>query len=325
MRRRTFIASLAGAAVWPLAARAQQTARPVIGLMSSFSAADAADVAEPFRQGLKEAGYVEGLNVGIEYRWAAGRYELLPAFAADLVRRQVNVIAALAAPAPGLAAKAATSSIPIVFQTGSDPVDGLVVSMNRPGGNVTGVSRLALNLGPKRLELLREVAPHVGVVAVLVNPNNRVAELQEVEMQEPAGALGLKLIVLKASTAPEIDAAFAMAAEQGVEALVVANDPFFVTRRNQLIGLAARQSLAVIYSDRGDPLAGGLMSYGASLADSFRQAGAYVGRILKGEKAAELPVAQPTKFALVINLKTAKALGLTIPPTLLARADEVIE
>jgi ABC-type uncharacterized transport system substrate-binding protein len=326
MRRRDFITLLGATAAWPLAAQAQQAALPVVGFLCSRSSLDAPRIAGPFRQGLKESGYVEGQNVAIEYRWAENRFDRLPALAADLVRERVAVIAALAAAAPGLAAKAATSSIPIVFQTGSDPVkDGLVASLNRPGGNITGVSRLAVDLGPKRLEMLLELMPQATVVAVLVNPTNRIAELQQKELEEPARARGLKLVILAASTERELETAFANAVQQRVDALLVANDPFFFSRNEQLIALAARERLPVNYADRADALGGGLMSYGSSLADSFRQTGVYVGRILAGAKAADLPVMQATKFELVINLKTAKTLGLEIPATLLARADEVIE
>jgi putative ABC transport system substrate-binding protein len=325
MKRREFITLLGGVAAWPLPVHAQPSGTPVIGFLSSRSPADAAYVDEPFRQGLKDAGFVEGRNVAIEYRWAENRFDRLPPMAADLVQRQVSVIAALATSAPARAAMAATSTIPIVFQTGSDPViDGLVASMNRPGGNVTGVTRLAVDLGPKRLELLNAMAPRIKTVAFLVNPANRIAETQQREIMEPARSLGLKLVMLKASTESELNTGFASAVQQSAGAFLIANDPFF-TGRGQLIELAARHAVPVNYPDRVDVMAGGLMSYGASLADTFRQVGIYVGRILKGEKPADLPVMQPVKFELLINLKTARALGLDVPPMLLARADEVIE
>jgi putative ABC transport system substrate-binding protein len=327
MRRRDFLGVLSGAAVvWPAAAWAQQASIPTVGFLSSRSRADVANVDGPFRQGLQEAGYTEGKNVAIEYRWAENRYDRLPGMAADLVQRQVAVIAALASAAPGLAAKAATSTIPIVFQTGSDPVkDGLVASINRPGGNVTGVSRLAVTLGPKRLAQLLELVPKAILIGVLVNPSNPIAEFQQTEIQEPIRSLGRQLTVLRASTDRELDAEFASLKEQRVDALLVANDPFFFSRVEMLVALAARHTVPASYPDRAYPPAGGLISYGASLTDSFRQAGVYVGRVLKGEKPADLPVVQPTKFELVINLKTAKSLGITVPLTLQAAADEVIE
>jgi putative ABC transport system substrate-binding protein len=324
MRRREFIALLGGAAAWPVQARAQHPAIPVIGYLDLQPPGHVG--IEPFRQGLSETGYVEGRNVAIEYRWANGKYDRLPALATDLVRSQVAVIAACATSAPGLAAKAATSTIPIVFQTGGDPVqDGLVASMNRPGGNVTGVSRLAVTTAPKRLELMRELSPKATVIGLLVNPTNPRSELVVQQIEEAARALGLRLHVLKASTEGELDSGFASLVQLGVGALLVAQEPSYFRWREQIIALAARHAIPATYGQREYPAAGGLMSYDASVADSFRQVGLYVGRILKGEKPADLPVQQPTKFELVINLKTAKALGLTVPPTLLARADEVIE
>jgi len=323
MKRRDFIFGGAAAA-WPLAARAQQGAMPVVGYLDATQPPHAGIA--PLLRGLSETGYVEGRNVAIVYRWADGKYDQLPALAADLVRYQVNVIAACVTSAPGLAAKAATSTIPIVFQTGGDPVeDGLVTSMNRPGRNVTGVSRLAVTLAPKRLELLRELSPQATVIGLLVNPTNPRSELVVQQIEEAARALGLRLHVLKVTTEGELDSAFASLVQLGVGALLVAQEPSYFRWREQIIALAARHAIPATYGQREYAAAGGLMSYDASVADSFRQVGVYVGRILKGEKPADLPVMQPTKFELVLNLKTAKALGLQVPDRLLARADEVIE
>jgi len=298
---------------------------PVIGFLGSTSP-DATPSTAGFRRGLAETGYVEGQNVAVEYRWAGGRYDQLPALAADLVRRRVAVIAAGGTSAPALAAKAATSTIPIVFQTGSDPVkDGLVASLNRPGGNITGVSRLSFILAPKRLELLHELVPKATVIAFLVNPANPVAASQIQEIGEPVRSLGLQVHVLEASSERQIEIAFEALMQQRVGALLLANDTFLSGRRELFIALAARHAIPVMYPARDTVAVGGLMSYDASAEDSFRQVGTYVGRIVKGEKPADLPVLQPTKFELAINIKTAKALGLTVPPTLLARADEVIE
>jgi putative tryptophan/tyrosine transport system substrate-binding protein len=299
---------------------------PVVGYLDPAPAQPSHGLIAPFRRGLSETGYVEGRNVTIEYRWADGKYDRLPALAADLVRSQVAVIAACGTSAPGLAAKAATSTIPIVFQTGGDPVqDGLVTTMNRPGGNVTGASRLAITLAPKRLELLHELSPKATVIGLLVNPTNPRSGLVVQQIEEAARALGIRLHVLKASTEGELDSVFASLVQLGVGALLVAQEPSYIRWREQIIALAARHTIPTTYGQREYPAAGGLMSYDASAADSFRQVGVYVGRILKGEKPADLPVMQPTKFELVLNLKTAKALGLTIPDKLLALADEVIE
>jgi putative ABC transport system substrate-binding protein len=326
MRRREFITLVGGAAAWPLAASAQQPGKlPVIGYLDASSPSFQPGTAG-FRHGLSETGYVEGRNVAIEYRWADGHYDRLPALAADLVRSQVTVIAACSTSAPGLAAKTATSAIPIIFQTGGDPVqDGLVTSMNRPGGNVTGVSRLSVTLAPKRLELLHELSPRATVIGFLVNPTNPRSELAVQQMAEPARALGLGLHILKASTESELHSAFASLVQLGIGAVLVAQEPSYLRWREQITALAAHHAIAAMYGQREYPTVGGLMSYDASVTDSFRQVGVYVGRVLKGEKPADLPIMQPTKFELVINIATAKALGLEVPPKVLVLADEVIE
>jgi putative tryptophan/tyrosine transport system substrate-binding protein len=327
MRRREFITLLGGAAAaWPLAARAQQSAMPVIGFLHSASPRPFASALAAFRQGLSETGYIEGQNVAVEYRWAEGQYDRLPALAADLVGHRVKVIVAIAGNAPAQAAKAATTSIPIVFVSGGDPVSGgLVASLNRPGGNVTGVSWVATALVPKQLDLLRRLARNHAVIGALVNPSYLDHDVQMRELQEAGATIGQKINVVQAATAHDIDTAFASFVQQGTGALIVANDPFFVNRRDQIVALAARHTIPTMYFSREFTAAGGLLSYGASLIDAARQGGIYTGKILKGAKPADLPVWQPTKFELVINLKTAKALSLEIPPTLLALADEVIE
>jgi putative ABC transport system substrate-binding protein len=326
MRRREFITLLGGTAVaWPLATRAQQPAMPVIGFLISASPDTYAPMVATFRQGLKETGYIEGQNVAIEYRWAEGQFDRLPAMAADLVRRNATVIAALGPPA-ALAAKAATSTIPIVFVTGSDPVQaGLVASLNRPGGNVTGVYLLLIGLEGKRLGLLRDLVPHVKLTGLLINPRSPDSEAQSRALQAAARGVGQQILVVEAGSDGEFDAAFAALAQRQAGALVVAADIFFTARRERIVALVARLAIPAIYELREFAVAGGLMSYGTSLLDGYYQNGVYVGRILKGAKASDLPVLQSTKFEFVINLKTAKALGLEVPAGLSATADEVIE
>jgi len=326
MKRRDFIAFVGGLVVaWPLGAGAQTTT-PVVGFVSSLSARDATHIISAFHLGLKEAGYEEGRNVAIEYRWAEGQYDRLPALASDLVNRPVAVIAAISGTPTALAAKAATTTIPIVFAIGSDPVaQGLVNSLNRPSANVTGATFSTAVLGEKRLELLRELVPGAKTIAVLVNANNPSGTLEIARVKDAAHAIVQEISVLNASTRAEIDDAFAAIAKKGIKALFVTADPFFLNQRNALVELSARFAVPAIYAERETAAAGGLVSYGASRTDAYRQAGNYVGRILKGEKPGDLPVQQATKFELAINLSAAKALGLTIPQSILLRADEVIE
>jgi putative ABC transport system substrate-binding protein len=326
VKRRAFITLLGGAAAWPLAAEAQQPALPVIGFLSSRSPAESASDLAAFRQGLGQTGYFEGKNVAIEYRWAEGQYDRLPAFAAELVARQVAVIAAVGGEPSGLAAKAATATIPIVCTLGGDAVAaGLVAHLNRPGGNITGVTIMGLEMGPKRVELAHQLVPNGSALATLINSKFPLTLAEAHDMQAAAHSLGLQLTVLDASTEGEIDAVFAGLARQKVDALLINTDPFLFGQREQIVQLAARHNVPAIYFLREFVDAGGLMSYGPKVANSYRQAGIYVGRILKGEKVGELPVVQPTKFDLVINLRTARTLGLEIPTVLLIAADEVIE
>ena len=325
MRRREFIALVGGTAVgWPLAARAQQPTLPVVGFLSGRSPGEAASAIGAFHQGLGDNGYIEGKNVIIEYRWAEGSYDRLPAMATELVGLQVAVIAATGG--SELVAKRATTTIPIVFTTGGDPVElGLVASLNRPGGNVTGVTVLASDLGAKRLGLLRQFVPNATGIAMLMNPNYSYTAAEVRDVQAAALSLGLHVNVLNASSNREIDSAFATLTRERPDALFVGGDPFLLGRRDQIVRLAASHTLPTIYPQREYVDAGGLMSYGTSIANGYRQAGAYTAKILAGAKPADLPVLQPTNLDLVINLRTAKALGLAMPPTLLATADEVIE
>ncbi len=327
MRRREFVRLAAGAVtMWPIAARAQQNAIPVIGYLNSTSPGPNAPFLAAFRQGLGETGYVEGQNLAIEYRWAENHLDQLPTLAADLVDLKVDMLVTAGGPRPALAAKQATSTIPILFTAVGDPIAaGLVASLARPEGNVTGFSIQVVELNPKRLDLLSALLPEARVIALLVNPKNPSSERVIRDVQEAARTKGVQLPIVKAASESEIDAAFASLVQLQAGALVVGSDPFFNNRREQLVALASRHAVPTIYEWREFAAQGGLISYGPSLTSVNRQAGAYAGRILKGEKPADLPVQQPTRFELVINLKTAKALGLTVPQTILARADEVIE
>jgi putative ABC transport system substrate-binding protein len=325
--RREFITLLGGAAAaWPLAARAQQQPTPVIGFMSSRERIGSTAFVGAFQRGLNESGFVEGRNVVIDYRWAEGEYNRLPEMAADLVRRDVNVVVSVGGDPAIQAAKAAIVKIPIVFVTGRDPIKaGLVNSLNRPEGNITGIHAFLDDIGAKRLGLLREIIPNVRLIAMLLNPNSTVVETVLGDVQEAARSLGVQVRVLRASTEGEIDNAFANLIQAGAEAVINGADPYFTSRREQIVKLAARYRIPAIYELREYTMAGGLMSYGTSLTEGYRQAGVYAGKILKGAKPAELPIVQSTKFELVINLKTANTLGLMIPPGVLAIADEVVE
>ena len=327
MRRREFITLVGGAAaIWPMAARAQRLALPVIGFLHSATANAYAPMTAAFRQSLSEAGYVDGQNVVIEYRWAEGQFDRLPALATDLVRQQASAIFAGGGSDPSLAAKAATSKIPIVFANGTDPVEaGLVSSLDHPGANITGITFLLNTLGPKELEVLHELVPKAALVAALINPKSSTAVSQLKDLQDTARAVDQQIRIFQASTESEIDTVFASLVEHHLEGLVIGADAFFFSRRDQFVGLATRRSIPTVYPWREAVVAGGLASYGASVTDAYRLAGIYIGRILKGDKAANLPVQRSTKTELVVNLKTAKALGIYVPNTLIGRADELIE
>jgi putative ABC transport system substrate-binding protein len=327
MRRRDFITLLSGAAAaWPLAARAKQAAMPVIGFLSSRSPGESAGVVAAFRHGLRETGFAEGQNLAIAFRWAEGRYDRLPALATELVGLRVALLFAAGGPPSAFAAKAATSTIPIVFSAVGDPVEvGLVRSLNQPGGNITGMAVFDATLAAKRIELMKELMPTVGLIGYLLNPSDQMSEIESKGALAAARTLGIELRVLYARSESELETALPAVAKPPAGALVVSGEPFFDSQRERIVDLASLHGIAAVYAWREYVLAGGLISYGTDLPDSYRQAATYVGRILKGEKTANLPVVQPTKFELVINLKTAKALGITVPPLLLARADEVIE
>ena len=325
MRRREFITLLGGVAMWPLTVHAQQPAMPVVGFMMAGSRAALRDEIAAFEAGLKEMGFVEGQNLALEYRFAEGQFDRFPALASDLIHRQVSVIVA-SSPQGALAAKRATKTIPIVFSLGADPIEtGVVSSLSRPGGNVTGVYQFTAGLEAKRLGLLHEMIPKAEIIGVLVNPNYAAIESQLRDVQDAAAHLGLRLVIVRANTESDFDSAFSTVASQRAGAMLVCASPFFNARRQQLVVLASSHSLPAIFEWRDFAIAGGLMSYGTSLNNAYRQAGVYAGRILKGEKASDLPVVQSTKFEFVINLSTAKALHIDVPPTLSARADEVIE
>jgi len=327
MRRREFITLLGGAAAaWPFTARAQQSALPVVGFLSSRSPGESSEVVAAFRRGLRDSGFIEGQNLLIAFRWADGRYDRLPALAAELVQLRVAAMFAAGGPPAAFAAKAATQATPVVFSAFNDPVrHGLVASLNRPGGNLTGTNSFTVELAAKGIQLLKELVPATTLVAYLVNPSNPSVENYVKEAATAASALGIAVRVLNASTEPELDDAFASLAKLGAGGLVVPGEPFFDSQRDKIVALAAGHAIAAVYTFREYAVAGGLMSYGPSLPDAYRQGGTYVGRILKGEKPADLPVMQPSKFELVLNLKTAKALGLEVPWQIQQLADEVIE
>jgi putative ABC transport system substrate-binding protein len=327
MRRREFITLLGGAAAaWPFTARAQQSALPVVGFLSSRSPGESSEVVAAFRRGLRDSGFIEGQNLLIAFRWADGRYDRLPALAAELVQLRVAAMFAAGGPPAAFAAKAATQATPVVFSAVNDPVRlGLVASLNRPGGNLTGTNSFTVELAAKGIQLLKELVPATTLVAYLVNPSNPSVENYVKEAATAASALGIAVRVLNASTEPELDDAFASLAKLGAGGLVVPGEPFFDSQRDKIVALAAGHAIAAVYTFREYAVAGGLMSYGPSLPDAYRQGGTYVGRILKGEKPADLPVMQPSKFELVLNLKTAKALGLEVPWQIQQLADEVIE